>query len=98
MLDTWTGEVVGTAHIHQVALNEIAAEAGMSRQMLSRYLNGKASSPSAEFRIRKALLALVEKRSSQDAESYAQICLQALRMRSASQVVSRVMRKFVCRL
>lgn len=69
MLAKWTGEVVGTAHIYQIPLQEIAAEAGMSRQMFSRYINCQRSSPSAEFRIRNALLRLVEKRSEGDAKS-----------------------------
>lgn len=71
MIAKWTGEVVGTAHIHRIPLYEVAAEAGMSRQMFSRYINGKDSSPSAEFRIRNALLRLIEKRSEDNAANTA---------------------------
>lgn len=67
MLEKWTGEVVGTAHIHQIQMQELAEAAGMSRQALSMYLQGRKKSPSAELRIRSALMTLVEKRSSPDA-------------------------------
>lgn len=61
MLEKWTGEVVGTLHIHQIPVRALAAESGMSRQALSAYLHGRKSSPSAEYRIRGALLRLIEK-------------------------------------
>lgn len=62
MLEKWTGEVVGTAHIYRIKLKDIAAESGMSFQALSAYLNGKKRSPSAEPRIRKALMHLIEEK------------------------------------
>lgn len=62
MLEKWTGEVVGTAHIYRIRLKDIAAESGMSFQALSAYLNGKKHSPSAEPRIRRALMRLVEEK------------------------------------
>jgi len=62
VLDKWTGEVVGTAHIYKISMVELAKEVGISREMLSMYLNGKRKSPSAEPRIRAALMAIIEKR------------------------------------
>lgn len=62
MLDKWTGEVVGTAHLYKITLKELADETGMSFQALSAYLNCRKKSPSAEPRIRSALMRLIEKR------------------------------------
>ena len=67
MLERWTGEVIGIAHIHQIPLSELAGKVGISRQALSAYLNGHKKSPSAEFRIRSALMELVEAREASDA-------------------------------
>lgn len=68
MLDKWTGEVVGTMHLYQISNNELADEAGMSYQMLSRYLHCKYRSPSAEPRIRSALMRLIEKQAPAETE------------------------------
>lgn len=62
MLEKWTGEVVGTAHLYKVTMAELAKEVGISRVLLSSYLNGKRKSPSAEPRIRKALMAIIERK------------------------------------
>lgn len=62
MLEKWTGEVVGTAHLYKVTMGELAEEVGISRGLLSSYLNGKRKSPSAEPRIRKALMAIIERK------------------------------------
>jgi transcriptional regulator with XRE-family HTH domain len=66
VLEKWTGEVVGTAHIYGIKLNELAQECGMSKQALSYYLNGHKKSPSAEPRIRRALMNLVERKEPHD--------------------------------
>lgn len=65
MLERWTGEIVGEAHIYRVPLHEIAKEAGISREMLSLYLNGKRKSPSAEPRIRMALNRILARRATE---------------------------------
>ena len=62
MLDKWTGEVVGTAHLYGISMRELAEEVGISREMLSAYLNGKRKSPSAEPRIRKALMEIIDRK------------------------------------
>lgn len=62
MLSKWTGEVVGTAHIYGITMGELAKEVGISRELLSMYLNEKRQSLSAEHRIRKALIAIIERK------------------------------------
>lgn len=62
MLEKWTGEVVGTAHMYGIPMYELAREVGISREMLSAYINGKRESPSAEPRIRRALMAIIERK------------------------------------
>ena len=69
MLDKWTGEVVGTAHLYKIALKDLAKETGMSYQALSAYLHCRKKSPSAEPRIRSALLRLIEKQAVEKRES-----------------------------
>ena len=69
MLDRWTGEIVGTAFIYDIPLQEIAKEASMTYQMLSRYLHCHAKNPSAEPRIRSALMRCIERREPAYAES-----------------------------
>ena len=62
MLERWTGEIVGTAHIYGIKMEELAKEVGFSKQSLSMYLNGRKQSPSAEPRIRTALMAIIERK------------------------------------
>lgn len=62
MLDKWTGEVVGTAHLYQIPMHELAKQVGISRELLSAYLNCKRKSPAAEPRIRKALMEIIERK------------------------------------
>lgn len=69
MLDRWTGEVVGTAFLYGISTKELAAEAGMTYQMLSRYLHCHVKTPSAEPRIRSALMRCIERREPSYAES-----------------------------
>lgn len=62
MLAKWTGEVIGTAHLYGITMEELAKETGISRGLLSSYLHEKRKSPSAEPRIRKALMTIVERK------------------------------------
>ena len=68
MLDKWTGEVVGTMHIYNLSMKAVADEADMSVQMLSRYLHCHTRNPSAEPRIRSALMRVIERVAEQPEE------------------------------
>lgn len=62
MLARWTGEVKGTMHIHEISMQELADELGMSTTFLSALLHCKRNTKDAEFRIRNALMAIIAKR------------------------------------
>ncbi len=62
MLPKWTGEIKGTMHIHEISMQELADEMGISKTFLSALLHGKRSTKDAEFRIRNAMMAIIAKR------------------------------------
>ena len=66
MKERWTGEVVGTMHMHSITVGELAKRMGISRQRLSVILNCKDKPKDAEFRVWKALLELVEERTKEN--------------------------------
>lgn len=68
MLDKWTGEVKGTMHIYEITAYELAKRAGISQTYLSSLLNCSRRASGAEFRIRKALMEIVEERENAEIE------------------------------
>ena len=62
MLEVWTGEVIGTMHIHKILKKELAEKMGVTDRWLSALLNGKRSARNAEFKTRKALDELIREK------------------------------------
>lgn len=62
MLPKWTGEIKGTMHIHEISMQELADELGISKTFLSSLLHGRKSTKDAEFRIRNAMMTIIAKR------------------------------------
>lgn len=62
MLPLWTGEVVGTMHIYGITSKELAGRIGIARAYLSRLLNAKNSTATAEKQIKEALKSMVEEK------------------------------------
>lgn len=69
MLDVWTGEVVGTMHIHGITVIQLAKKLGVSRGFVSNVLNGKKPLHGAEERFKAALMELIEEQENAKNES-----------------------------
>lgn len=48
MLPKWTGDVVGTLHVHNIEIRELAAKMGCAPEYLGKILNGKREPKNAE--------------------------------------------------
>lgn len=60
MRDKWTGEVIGTLHVHEKTCQELAKQMGINDKYLSSILNGHRNPPGAEERTRAALAELLK--------------------------------------
>jgi len=60
MPEKWTGEVIGTLHVHNKTCQELARKVGIHDKYLSQILNGHRNPPGAEQRIRAALSELLK--------------------------------------
>lgn len=62
MLPKWTGDVVGTLHVHNIKIRELAAKMGCAPEYLGKILNGKREPKNAEAKVKEALNELVKER------------------------------------
>ena len=62
MLPKWTGDVVGTLHVHNIEIRELAAKMGCAPEYFVKILNGKREPKNAEAKVKEALAELVKER------------------------------------
>lgn len=62
MPEKWTGQLIGKMHNERVAVNELAAELGVSRSYVSMILNGKRKPEGAQKRMKAALDEILRRR------------------------------------
>jgi transcriptional regulator with XRE-family HTH domain len=62
LLPKWTGDVVGTLHVHNIEIRELAAKMGYAPEYLGKILNGKREPKNAEAKVKEALAELVKER------------------------------------
>lgn len=62
MLPKWTGDVVGTLHVHNIEIRELAAKMECAPEYLGKILNGKREPKNAEDKVKEALNELVKER------------------------------------
>lgn len=62
MLPKWTGDVVGTLHVHNIEIRELAAKMGYAPEYLGKILNGKREPKNAEANVKEALEELLKER------------------------------------
>lgn len=63
MLETWTGEIVGTMHIYGITFKELADKMHITNRYLSGILNCHKRTKNIEIRVRAALMELIEEKS-----------------------------------
>lgn len=64
MLEKWTGEVKGTMHIYEISMDELADRIGISATFLSSLLHCRKRTKDGEFKVRNALMEIVNERTS----------------------------------
>ena len=62
MLPKWTGDVVGTLHVHNIEIRELAAKMGYAPEYLGKILNGQREPKNAAAKAKEALAELVKER------------------------------------
>ena len=62
MLPKWTGDVVGTLHLHNIEIRELAAKMGCAPEYLGIILNGTREPKNAEDKVTQALEELLNER------------------------------------
>lgn len=62
MIPTWTGKLVGEMHLHQITVTDLARKLGLSREFVSRVINGRYGLKDAEERFTAALNELIKER------------------------------------
>ena len=62
MLPKWTGDVVGTLHVNNIEIRELAAKMGCAPEYVGKILNGKREPKNAEAKVKEALAELVKER------------------------------------
>lgn len=62
MIPKWTGDVVGTLHVNNIEIRELAAKMGCAPEYLGKILNGKREPKNAEAKVKEALAELVKER------------------------------------
>lgn len=62
MLPKWTGDVVGTLHVNNIEIRELATKMGCAPEYLGKILNGKREPKNAEAKVKEALEELLKER------------------------------------
>lgn len=62
MIPAWTGKLVGKMHIHQITVTDLAAKLGISREFVSRVINGSRDLANAQERFNAALDELIKEK------------------------------------
>ena len=62
MLPKWTGDVVGTLHVNNIEIRELAAKMGCAPEYLGKILNGMREPKNAEAKVKEALEELLKER------------------------------------
>jgi transcriptional regulator with XRE-family HTH domain len=62
LLPKWTGDVVGTLHVNNIEIRELAAKIGCTPEYLGKILNGKREPKNAEAKVKEALEELLKER------------------------------------